>query len=247
MIYTNETGGILKEEAKKRRGASKAMNIGAHQHSRVRLSIRAGHVMDQVGNPAADAVDGLPYGYPDSMCARIAAGRTRATGRSLVSLERSSGLRSRQSESARGEGLVPGTNRAALAVRFLRTLTADDPREPRTNRRRHHSAPAGSSSRLPPPAGGNRRVGRAPNKTKDRVSGTKCSVTPLRPSLPLAEIHSQILCISVCLIARQVLDHTSFLQELQRPQACKEHRSANYAGGSPAGTTRSALLCTSTP
>jgi hypothetical protein len=29
MTYTNETGGILKEEAKKWRGASKAMNIGA--------------------------------------------------------------------------------------------------------------------------------------------------------------------------------------------------------------------------
>jgi hypothetical protein len=29
MTYTNETGGILKEEAKKRRGASRAMNIGA--------------------------------------------------------------------------------------------------------------------------------------------------------------------------------------------------------------------------
>lgn len=29
MAYTNETGGILKEENKKRRGASRAMSIGA--------------------------------------------------------------------------------------------------------------------------------------------------------------------------------------------------------------------------
>jgi len=76
-----------------------------------------------VGAPAADAVDGLSYGYPYPMYARLAAGRTGAIGRSLVPLERSSALRSRQSESSCGGGSVLATNRAASAVRSVRKLT----------------------------------------------------------------------------------------------------------------------------
>jgi hypothetical protein len=81
-------------------------------------------------------------------------------------------------------------------------------------------------------------------KIKDTVSGTHCSVTYLRPFLSLSEVHSQILRMSEHLIARQALDHASFLQELQRPHACEEPRSANNAEGAPAAATQSALLCT---
>lgn len=55
-----------------------------------------------MGDPDIDAVDELFYGYPDTMCARRAAGSNGATGRSLVSVERSSALRSRQSEAREG-------------------------------------------------------------------------------------------------------------------------------------------------
>ena len=45
---------------------------------------------------------------------------------------------------------------------------------------------------------------------------TRCSLVSLR-------VHSQILRMSERLIASQALDHASFLQELWRPHACKEH------------------------
>ena len=46
------------------------------------------------------------------------------------------------------------------------------------------------------------------------------------------------------LIAGQALDHTSFLQALQRPHACEEPRSANNAEGSSAAAIPPALLRT---
>ena len=55
-------------------------------------------------------------------------------------------------------------------------------------------------------------------------------------------VYSQILRMSECEIASQALDHTSFLQELQRLQACDGHRSANNAEVSPADAAPSALL-----
>ena len=63
MTDTNETGGILKEEAKKWRGASNAMNIDATapQLSPTTLSSEPGTFMGQVGAPAADAVGRLSY------------------------------------------------------------------------------------------------------------------------------------------------------------------------------------------
>jgi hypothetical protein len=48
--------------------------------------------------------------------------------------------------------------------------------------------------------------------------------------------------MSECVIASQALDHTSFLQELQRLHACDGHRSANNAEVSPADAATSAVL-----
>jgi len=78
----------------------------------------------------------------------------------------------------------------------------------------------------------------------DTVSETDCSITTLQPVLSFPEIHSQFLRNSEHLIAHQVLDHTLFLQELQRPYTGEEHQSANNAEGSPVAATQSALPCT---
>jgi len=154
MTYTNETGGILKEENKKRRGASRAMSIGATepQPSPTILSEPATSCINWVTLLQTRLTD-----CPTDTLTRCAlASLLEELGQPEEALchWNAVGLRSRQSESSSGGGSMSTTNRATSAVRSVRKLMSAIRRslEPLD---RVWPCPGRSSSRLPFPAGGN--------------------------------------------------------------------------------------------